>query len=359
MRKDVPALAGRTADRDGAAAAVERKRLSLAWTFSHRPGEVDMPELETDWLTADFWTGMARATAAWALQAAPRILLILVLTLVALKGLRWVCSELGRRAVRGGTEGDPGRSREHEKRIETLEGIVRTAGTIAIWVVAGMLLLMQVGVNVAPLIAGAGIVGLAVGFGAQDLVRDVITGFFLLLENHVRKGDVAIINGTGGLVEEIGLRTIVLRDMSGTVHVFQNGKVQTLSNMTKGWSAMVFDVGVAYKEDTDQVAAVMREVSEELRADPDFADKILEPMEIFGVDSFGDNAVVVKGRLKTRPIEQWAVGREYRRRLKKAFDARNIEIPFPHRTIYWGEASRPLQLVSKEEPSSTRAAAAR
>lgn len=315
-----------------------------------------MPELETDWLAADFWTGVARATAAWALQAAPRILLILVLTFLARRGLRLVCAGLGKRAVRAGAEREPGETREHEKRIQTLEGIVLTAGTIAIWVVAGMLLLMQVGVNVAPLIAGAGIVGLAVGFGAQDLVRDVITGFFLLLENHVRKGDVAIINGTGGLVEDIGLRTIVLRDNSGTVHVFQNGKVQTLSNMTKGWSAMVFDVGVAYKEDTDAVVAVMREVSEELRADPEFADKILEPMDIFGVDSFGDNAVVIKGRLKTRPIEQWSVGREYRRRLKKAFDAKNIEIPFPHRTIYWGEASRPVQLVSKEEPASAQVA---
>ncbi len=211
-----------------------------------------MPDIGAEWVTADFWSGVARGLLAWVVTAGPRILLILLLTLVALRLLGWGCKALGRRAVRLG-----GRSsgREQEKRVETLVGIVKTAGAVAVWTVAGMLLLMQVGVNVAPLIAGAGIVGLAVGFGAQDLVRDVITGFFILLENQVRKGDVAIINGTGGLVENIGLRTIVLRDMSGTVHVFQNGKVETLANMTKEWSAIVLDIQVAYSQDTDQVAA--------------------------------------------------------------------------------------------------------
>jgi moderate conductance mechanosensitive channel len=234
-------------------------------------------------------------------------------------------------------------SAPHRPRAETLLGIVHKAGEIAISTLLGMLILMQFGVNVAPLIAGAGILGLAVGFGAQELVRDVITGFFVLLENQVRVGDVAVINGTGGLVESIGLRTIVLRDLAGVVHVFQHGKIQTLSNMTKEWSAMVFDVGVAYKEDTDVVVQVMREVAESLQKDPDYASKILEPMEIFGVDAFGDSAVVIKGRIKTNPIEQWAVGREYRRRLKKSFDDRRIEIPFPHRTLHFGEASPALR----------------
>jgi small conductance mechanosensitive channel len=210
-----------------------------------------------------------------------------------------------------------------------------------------LLLLRKVGVDVAPLIAGLGIAGLAVGFGAQELVRDVISGFFILLENQIRNGDVAVVNGTGGLVESMNIRTITLRDLSGVVHVFQNGKINSLSNMTKGWSAMVFDVGVAYKEDTDQVAKIMREVGEELRADSAFADKIIEPMEILGVDAFADSAVVVKGRIKTKPIQQWAVGREYRARLKKAFDAQGIEIPFPHRTLYWGVASDPLEVLMK------------
>jgi small conductance mechanosensitive channel len=218
-------------------------------------------------------------------------------------------------------------------------GIARKVGAIVISSMLALLVLVELGINIGPLIAGAGVVGLAVGFGAQELVRDVITGFFLLLENHIRVGDVAIVNGTGGLVESIGLRTICLRDMSGTVHVFQNGKIDTVANMTKEWSAIVFDVGVAYKEDTDKVAELMKKVADEMQAEPEYKDKILEPLEIFGVDSFGDNAVVIKARFKTLPIQQWSVGREYRRRLKYAFDRAGIEIPFPHRTLYWGEAS--------------------
>jgi len=132
------------------------------------------------------------------------------------------------------------------------------------------------------------------------------------------------------------------------VHIFQNGKINTLSNMTKEWSAMVFDVGVAYKEDTDQVTRVMKEVGEELQNDPEFSNMIIEPLEIFGVDQFGDSAVVIKARLKTVPGQQWTAGREYRRRLKKAFDSKCIEIPFPHTTIYWGEEINPLRLELKK-----------
>ncbi len=299
-----------------------------------------------EWLTAEFWANILRGTVEWALQAVPRILVILVLAVVLLKLLEFGCRRLAARASHDKAESHEANAREHRKRTETLIGIVHKAGTVTVWALIVMLLLMQVGVNVAPLIAGAGIIGLAVGFGAQELVRDVITGFFILLENQVRKGDVAIINGTGGLVESIGLRTIVLRDLSGVVHVFQNGKISSLSNMTKEWSAMVFDVGVAYKENTDVVSQIMKEVADELQADAAYGSKILEPMEVFGVDSFGDNAVVIKARIKTHPVEQWAVGREYNRRLKLAFDARNIEIPFPRRTLYWGAASEPFQVRS-------------
>jgi small conductance mechanosensitive channel len=233
---------------------------------------------------------------------------------------------------------------ELEKRVDTLAGILSSVARVTVWAMIVMILLKKIGVDIAPLIAGAGIAGLAVGFGAQELVRDIISGFFILLEDQVRTGDVAIINGVGGLVQGIGLRTIVLRDLSGVVHVFQNGKINTLSNMTKDWSAMVFDIGVAYKEDTDKVIKVIEQTAEEVRGDPAFADKIIEPLEIFGVDSFGDSAVVIKARFKTRPIQQWAVGREFRRRLKQAFDREGIEIPFPHRTIYWGEEINPLNL---------------
>jgi small conductance mechanosensitive channel len=211
--------------------------------------------------------------------------------------------------------------------------------------------------DITPIIASAGIAGLAVGFGAQNLVKDVINGFFMILENQVRVGDVAVVNGTGGLVEAISFRTITLRDLSGTVHIFPNGTVTTLANMTKDWSFYVMDIGVAYKEDTDRVSAVMKEVGKELQEDPEIGPNILEPIEIMGVDNFGESEVVIKARLKTLPIQQWMVGREYRRRLKKAFDEQHIEIPFPHRTLYMGEASQPFTVKgtlsrTEKEPAS-------
>jgi small conductance mechanosensitive channel len=214
---------------------------------------------------------------------------------------------------------------------------------------AGVIILGQVGLDVTPILAGAGILGLAVGFGAQNLVRDVISGFFLVLENHVRVGDVAVVNDTGGLVEAITYRVTVLRDLAGVVHVFPNGSITKLSNMTLRWSAYLMDIGVAYKEDTDRVVEVMKRVAEELRADPELGPRILGPLEVFGVDEFADSAVILKARLRTLPIEQWAVGREYRRRLKKAFDAEGIEIPFPHLSLYAGAQTRPFPQLAVED----------
>lgn len=238
---------------------------------------------------------------------------------------------------------------EKEKRATTLIGILDGVIIVSLWAIFIMIFLKEVGINIAPILAGAGIIGLAVGFGAQELVRDGISGFFLLLENRVRTGDVAIVNGTGGLVENINLRTITLRDLSGVVHTFQNGKIDTLANMTKDWSAMVFDIGVAYKENVDGVIEIIREVGEKLQSDEEFKEKFVDPIEIFGLDKFGDSAVVVKARIKTIPSAQWVVGREFNKRLKVAFDERGIEIPFPHRTIYWGDAIAPLNLRMEGE----------
>jgi small conductance mechanosensitive channel len=200
-----------------------------------------------------------------------------------------------------------------------------------VWFVVVLMTLGQIGVNVTPVLAGAGIVGLAIGFGAQNLVKDLVSGFFLILENQVRVGDVAIINGTGGLVEAISFRTIILRDEAAVVHVFPNGSINTLSNMTKDWSAYVISVNVAYREDPDRVAEVMRRTAEEMIAEPKFQAAMLEPIEIFGVDGFTETAVTIKARLKTQPLQQFAIGREYRRRLKKAFDAAGIEMPLAQR----------------------------
>lgn len=290
-------------------------------------------------LTVSFWTDLAQDAVTWAIQSLPPILLILIIAVVASRVIRRLlahASSLIAVNLKRAGRIDPG---ELDKRVQTLTSILSATVRVVLWLVITMMILRRLGIDVAPIIAGAGIVGLAVGFGAQELVRDFISGFFILLENQIRAGDVAIINGTGGLVEHVGLRTVVLRDLSGTVHIVQNGKINTLSNMTKDWSAMVFDVGVAYKEDTDQVVAVMQRVAADLQADETLGPEIIEPLEMMGVDAFGDSAVIIKARLKTKPIRQWAVGREYRRRLKYAFDEEGIEIPFPHRTLFWGEDS--------------------
>lgn len=239
-------------------------------------------------------------------------------------------------------EGEP--PSESAKRIGTIVRLIRQACLLALWLTVGLVILKEFGVEVGPIIASAGIVGLAVGFGAQNLVRDIIAGFFMILENQIRVGDVAILNGTGGLVEEINFRTTVLRDQGGAVHTFPNGTITTLSNLTNDWSAYVFEIGVAYKEDTDHVIEVMQEVGKTMREDKKFADIMLEDLDIFGVDKFDESSVIIKGRIKTKPIRQWVVGREFLRRIKYAFDKNHIEIPFPHRSIYFGEDSKPFNL---------------
>ena len=297
-----------------------------------------------EFFTIDFWETFTSSLAGWIITELPAIIILVVLLIIALKVSSFTLRKLKKALAHKTVHQTDEPNLEGEKRLNTLMGIVKKGVAIIIWTMFIMIFLKKINIDIAPILAGAGIIGLAVGFGAQELVRDFISGFFILFENQIRTGDVAIINGTGGLVEKIELRTITLRDLSGVVHVFQNGKINTVSNMTKEWSAMVFDIGVAYKEDIDQVMQIMKDVSEDLRNDDNFKDSILEPMEIFGLDSFGDSALVVKGRIKTKPIQQWTVGREYRKRLKIAFDKHNIEIPFPHQTIYWGEEIDPLKL---------------
>lgn len=244
-----------------------------------------------------------------------------------------------------------GREGEVGKRADTLSGIASATTRVLVWTIALIMCLRELGFDVTPILAGAGVVGLAVGFGAQNLVRDVMTGLVMLVENQLRVGDVANINGIGGVVEQVGLRTTILRDLSGTVHVIPNGTVSVVSNLTRDFSYYVFETGVAYKEDTDRVVAVLRELAEELRQEPDFRDAILEPLDVLGVDSFGDSAVVIKSRIKTQPVLQWKVGREMNRRIKKRFDAEGIEIPFPHRTLYFGEVSPPFRVVQEQARS--------
>ena len=304
-----------------------------------------MPSLQ------DFWSEETRQLIvdflAGASQSALRIVLVLLIAYLGVKMVRGAIGKLRSTLVRAGEKSEriPGSA---SKRVSTLTGMLTTLATVVVWSVAVVICLDQMGFDVTPILAGAGILGLAVGFGAQNIVRDLISGFFMVMENQVRVGDVAIVNGTGGLVESITFRTIVLRDLAGVVHVFPNGTISTLANMTKEWSAYVIAVGVAYKEDTDRVVEVMKKVDEDLRSDPNYGNVILGPIEVFGVDDFKESEVTIKARLRTQPIQQWMVGREYRRRLKKAFDAQGIEIPFPHRSLYVGEATRPLEVLVKQ-----------
>ena len=293
-----------------------------------------------------------KSVAIW--EASLRLVLIGVVAYLGIRAVRFGLHKLEIFLLTMREDADKDRIAA-EKRVKTLIGLLKTISLTLVWVVAVVMSLDQIGLDITPILASAGIAGLAVGFGAQNLVRDVINGFFMILENQVRVGDVAIVNGTGGLVEAISFRTITLRDQSGTVHIFPNGTVTTLANMTKDWSAYVLDIGVAYKEDTDRVSTVMREVAKELQEDPEIGPKILEPIEILGVDKFGESEVVIKARLKTIPIQQWTVGREYRRRLKKAFDEKGIEIPFPHRTLYMGEASHPFTIKGTLAHAQTEA----
>jgi small conductance mechanosensitive channel len=295
-----------------------------------------------DVLTTDLRTvliGLAGSTA----QTAGRVVLVLVAGYFGARVLRTLLGQLEHVLVVAGerTGALPGVTRA---RVATLTSVLRTLALVGLWSIVVVICLSQLGFDVRPILAGAGIVGLAVGFGAQYLVRDVIAGFFLVLEDQVRVGDVAVVNGTGGLVETVTFRTIVLRDLAGTVHIFPNGSVTTLANMTKDWSGYVVDVEVGYREDLDRIVALMRRVAEELRQDPAHGPSIIEPIEIFGVDAFKDASVVIKARLKTRPIQQWTVGREYRRRLLLAFAAENIEIPAT-RVVQVGDAGKPFSVV--------------
>jgi small conductance mechanosensitive channel len=286
---------------------------------------------------------------AWLLTNGLGIAIIVVITFVALEGSGILAGRLVAFLNRGK------RDTESQKRADTLTSVTRWVMRTGILLLASVMLLGQLGVQIGPVLAAAGVVGVAVGFGAQHLVQDVISGFFLLLEDQVRVGDIVQLNDKSGLVEKITLRMIILRDFAGNVHYVRNGKIDVVTNMTKEFSFYVFEIGVAYREDPDQVAAVIEAVGKDLQNDPLFKEHILTPVEVVGLDKFGDSAVIIKGRIKTKPIKQWFVGREFNRRLKKKFDELGIEMPFPHVTLYPGKDKKgdsPTLKVEVQPPTS-------
>jgi moderate conductance mechanosensitive channel len=289
------------------------------------------------------------------------ILIVLVLALVA-----W---ELFSSAVERylSAVDENGRPLSRSARARTLLPLFRTSVAVLLVVMVALIVLSELGVNIAPLLAGAGVVGLAIGFGSQALVKDVITGLFILIEDTLAVGDVVDVGKEhSGVVERISVRSIRLRDETGAIHTVPFSEVTSVKNLTRDFSYYVANIGVAYREDIDEVEAVIKEVGDGIRDDPALGGSMLEPIEIIGVDRFEASAVVIKARLKTLPIHQWKVGREFNRRLKKAFDERGIEMPFPHQTIYFGTDKRgeaPAARIllesdstAAEEPAPTPAA---
>jgi small-conductance mechanosensitive channel len=257
---------------------------------------------------------------------------ILLIALVAFIVIR-LASAAARRLERDMSRGEGLDGAERTKRAQTLGRIVRKTISVVIVTMAALMALRQLDIDITPVLTGAGIAGLAVGFGAQTLVRDILSGFFLIFEDQIRVGDVAVVNGQGGLVEEVNLRTLVLRDEKGAVHIFPNGEVKTLANMSKDFSYYVVTVGVAYDGDVDRVIDAIQAAGQVVTANAALKPHILEPMEVLGVDAFEPGQLVVKARIKTAPLKQWIVGRELRKQIARTMSERGITMPMQQMTV--------------------------
>ena len=286
----------------------------------------------------------------------PRVLVVVRILLIALAA--WVAVALLGRLVRLFRERVAVRMQDSEalKRANTLSRAFRYLVTVIVSLIAGMLVLAELGVSVAPILGAAGVVGIAVGFGAQSLVKDYFTGFFILLENQIRQGDVVEIAGKSGIVEELTLRFVRLRDYEGNVHYIPNGLITSVTNKSRGYAQAVIDVSIGYQASIDEALAAMRSVGAELRADPAFAPKILEDLEIAGVERWVDMSLTLRGRFKVTPNEQWNVKREYLRRLKSAFSQAGIALPQTSVTLTQPYPKEPLPAQESGTPVSDRPA---
>jgi small-conductance mechanosensitive channel len=266
----------------------------------------------------------------WLRTGGLRLAIIAVGSLVLVHLLKLAADRVVRTVIEGGA----GRVGEREKRALTLAGIVKTVGTTAIVIIATMMGLREFGLDITPIIAGAGVVGLAVGFGAQSLIKDVIGGFFIILEGQFAVGDVIKTGEISGQVERLNLRVTVLRDVnSGAVHFIPNSELKVVSNLTKEWSQVALNIGVTYREDIDRVVGVLKRTGQELAADGRMGAMILEPPEVLGIEALGESQVTIQVLVKTLPQKQWEVARELRKRIKVAFDKEGIETPYPHRVL--------------------------
>ena len=278
-----------------------------------------------------------------------RIIIVVAAIYIALRIIQRLMGPALRTTITNQMEGQP--AIEIDKRIDTLSHVAyRTAWLVAI-LIGLITILPEFGINSGALLAGAGLLGLAIGFGAQSLVRDVIGGIFVLAENQYGKGDVVNIAGVGGLVEDVNLRRTLLRDLDGTVHTVPHSEISVTANLTRARSRVNLVVEVSYGEDLDRVFEVINRVGAELTADPAWSDDVLDAPKALGVEDFGDSGVQIRILGETQPIRQWDVMRELRLRLKKAFDAEGIEIPFPHRTLVTtGQKAAPGQAIQQSGP---------
>ena len=305
------------------------------------------------------------ATGEWAqvlLGAPAKILLILLVGYLLRFVLHKVIDRVVRGIVAGGNASERQRGRAHRavaflesssplsaerrvQRAQTMGSVLRSVSTGVIAVVVMLMVLAEIGLNIGPLLASAGILGVALGFGSQTLVKDFLSGIFMIAEDQYGVGDVVDLGEATGSVEAVGLRVTRLRDVNGTVWYVRNGEILRVGNQSQGWARAVLDIGVAYGEDVTRVQDLLREVGAGLHDDPEWGLLVMEPPEVWGVEALSADSVVVRLVVKTVPLEQWSVARELRRRIKAAFDANGVEIPFPQRTVWMRhgepEASRP------------------
>jgi small conductance mechanosensitive channel len=270
-----------------------------------------------------------------------RIALIVIISYLASRTIARALPRLMTRLILRAEQREAEDPAEAAKRAETLTVALSGLMSVLIWIIALITILPEFNVQVGPLLAGLGLVGVAVGFGSQWLVRDIIAGIFIIGENQYRKGDVVEVAGKAGLVEAINLRRTILRDLDGKVHVISNGEIHVSSNFSKQWSRANIDIQVAYKSDMQHVFDIITEIGLQMAREPYWSDVILDPPRPLRINSFDDSGITVKILAMTKPLKQWDVMGELRWRLKKRFDEEGIEIPFPHRTIYWGDGSNP------------------
>ena len=295
-----------------------------------------------------FWS---QSIAPWLLSHGVRIVLIVLAAYVLKKIIHGVISRAVRLAVKGEDYISP---EAEKKREDTLISLFTVTMKTVIVLIAGMMILDELGVEIGPMLAAAGIVGLAFGFGGQYLIRDIITGLFIIMENQYRIGDVININGIGGLVENVTLRKTTLRDLNGTVHHIPHGEIKTVSNLTKDFSRVNMNLRISYSSNLEHVIQVVNKVGNELAEDPQFKESILKPIQFVRVDDFADSSIEIKMVGETKVLKQWEVAGEFRKRLKIAFDKEGIEIPFPQRVVHYAKEKNGLQIPAEMKSSKTR-----